>query len=156
MLAGNESVRPESDMKITGPDSAGAASAPSAARRAAAPGFSVDGADEASEAAHASQSLGVAGVGSLDALIALQEVDGPVERRRRAVRRAGRILDVLDEVKLAILDGGVSSGALQRLSTAVREERTRIEEPGLGDVLDEIETRAKVELAKIEMGRRAA
>lgn len=143
-------------MKITGPDRSGPAAAPGASRRAAAPGFSLGGTDEAAETSRAGQSLGVAGVGSVDALIALQEIDGPLERKRRAVRRAGRILDVLDEMKIALLDGGLSASALQRLTAAVREERAAVEDPGLHGVLDEIETRARVEIAKLEMARRAA
>jgi hypothetical protein len=143
-------------MKITGPDRSGSAAAPAAGRRVAAPGFSVEGFDEAAETSHTGQTLGVAGVGSVDALIALQEVDGPTERKRRAVRRAGRILDVLDEMKLALLEGEAPAGALQRLTAAVREERATVEDPGLHGVLDEIETRARVEMAKAEMARRAA
>jgi hypothetical protein len=96
------------------------------------------------------------GVGSIDALLALQEVGGPLERRRRAVRRAGVILDVLDEVKLALLDGGVPQAALERLVSAVRLERGSADDPRLQGLLDEIETRAAVELAKIEMSRPAA
>ena len=96
------------------------------------------------------------GVGSIDALLALQEVGGPLERRRKAVRRAGVILDVLDEVKLALLDGGVPPAALERLMTAVRLERGGADDPRLQGLLDEIEMRAAVELAKLEMGRPAA
>ena len=101
------------------------------------------------------RAAGPTGVGSLDALIALQEVGGPLERRRRAVRRAGAILDVLDEVKLALLEGGLPPAALERLMLAVRQERGEADEPRLRDLLDEIETRAVVELAKLEMARAA-
>jgi hypothetical protein len=91
------------------------------------------------------------GVGSIDVLLALQEVGGPLERRRKAVRRAGVILDVLDEVKLALLDGAVPPDALGRLISAVRLERGGADDPQLQGLLDEIETRAAVEMAKIEM-----
>ena len=143
-------------MKINGPDRTGQTSASAKGRRPAAPGFSIDSADEAAEASHAGQALGVSGVGSLDALMALQEVDGPVERRRRAVRRAGRILDVLDEMRLSLLDGRADPLAAQRLAAVVREERLGVEDSRLAGVLDEIETRACVELAKLEVARRAA
>ena len=79
----------------------------------------------------------------------MQSVGGPLERRRRAVSRAGRILDVLDEVKLSLLDGGVSAEELGRLVSAVREQRENTEDERLEGVLDEIETRAAVELAKL-------
>jgi hypothetical protein len=92
----------------------------------------------------------------MDALLALQEVDTPLERRRRAVRRGGRLLDALDQVKLALLGDESAGPALQRLATAVREQRVGSFDPGLDGVLDEIETRAAVELAKAEMSRIAA
>jgi hypothetical protein len=88
---------------------------------------------------------------SLDALLALQEEPPAGERRRRAVRRAGRILDVLDDLKIALLEGRLSPTALGDLEGAVREERLETDDPGLKAVLDQIETRAAVELAKHEM-----
>jgi hypothetical protein len=138
-------------MKVSGPSGAGSAAAPRGGGSTSASGFSLDGAGGASEAAPAARAGGVASVGGLDALIALQEVGGPLERRRRAVRRAGAILDVLDEVKLSLLDGGVPPAALDRLVRAVRLERGEADEPRLRDLLDEIETRAAVELAKLEV-----
>ena len=92
---------------------------------------------------------------SMDALLALQDVGGPLERRRRAMGRAGRILDVLEEVKVAMLGGGATAADLERLSRAVRDQRDATDEPGLEGVLDEIETRAAVELAKLELAKRA-
>lgn len=94
-------------------------------------------------------------VTSLDALLALQDVDGPLERRRRAVRRAGRILDVLDEVKLSLLEGGAGEAQLLQLTQAVRAERASTHDERLEGVLDEIETRAAVELAKREFAQAA-
>jgi hypothetical protein len=99
---------------------------------------------------------GPASVSSLGALLALQEVGGPLERRRKAVNRAGRILDVLDDVKVALLEGGLPASALSRLVSAIREQREGTDDPGLEGLLNEIETRAVVELAKLEMARAAA
>ena len=135
---------------VSGP---GGAYAPS---RPAAGGFSISGGGAAADAAPMARAAGSTGVASLDALLALQEVGGPLERRRRAVRRAGRILDVLDEVKLSLLEGGLPPAALDRLVSAIREERGGTDDPNLEGLLDEIETRAAVELAKLEMARAAA
>jgi hypothetical protein len=144
-------------MKVNGPGGAGSV-APTArgATRGADGGFALPGLSGTGETAPASRMGASLGVGSIDALLALQEVGGPLERRRRAVRRAGVILDVLDEVKLALLDGGVPQAALERLVSAVRLERGSADDPRLQGLLDEIETRAAVELAKIEMSRPAA
>ncbi len=145
-------------MKVTSTSGAGSAGGAKAARPAAGQGSfalpSTGGGVEA--AAAAARTAGVSGVGSLDALLALQDVGGPLERRKRAVGRAGRILDVLDEVKLALIDGELSRTSLDRLLRAVREERQGTEDPRLEGVLDEIETRAAVELAKLEQAKVAA
>jgi hypothetical protein len=138
-------------MKVNGPNGVGSAAAPRGAARAAAGGFSLPDVSGTGDAAPASRMAATVGVGSIDVLLALQEVGGPLERRRKAVRRAGVILDVLDEVKLALLDGGIPQGALERLMTAIRQERGGADEPRLQGLLDEIETRAAVELAKLEM-----
>jgi hypothetical protein len=142
-------------MKVTGTGgitSTGGASAP----KKASGGFAVSGSAGQASAAPIRSASGLSSVGPLEALMALQEVDGPLERRRKAVRRAGRILDVLDEVKLGLLDGEVDAGSLHRLTAAVRSEQGEAEDPGLKGVLREIEARAAVELAKLEMARQAA
>jgi hypothetical protein len=128
---------------------------PTAPRGAGAPasGFSVGGA-AASDVAAAARVGTMLGVSSIDALLTLQEVGGPIERRKKAVRRASVILDVLDDLKLGVLEGAIQPHTLGRLIEAVRQERMRTGDPRLEEVLDEIETRAAVELAKLE--RRAA
>jgi len=146
-------------MKVTG-SKVGATgraggSAPSA-KTPAGSGFSVGTASTSRETAPSARLSGPTGVNSVDALLALQQMDGPVERRRRAVRRASRILDVLDDVKVALLEGGLDAGPLSKLVEALREERARTEDPALEGVLDEIETRAAVELAKREARPAAA
>ena len=138
----------------------GAASGPSGvgARPAAgsASGFApAAGASAARGAAPANATSAAALVGGLDALLALQDVGGPLERRRRAVARGGRLLDDLDRVKLTLLDGGDPAAALGALSQACAEARERGDDPGLDGVLDEIDLRAAVELAKAEVGRAA-
>jgi hypothetical protein len=99
------------------------------------------------------QAGGVAGIGSLDALLALQADLDPMERKRRAVKRAGGLLDLLDALKLATLDGEVSTGTLSQLKSAVRQHRESTDDPKLEAILNEIETRAAVEAAKLEQAR---
>lgn len=142
-------------MKVTGTGGIGQPSG-AARPRAAGGGFRVDVAQGAAGAGQAARTTGVAGVMGVDALLALQDVGGPLERRRRAVGRAGRLLDVMDELKASVLEGRVDLSNLDRLGRAIREERSHTDDPKLEGVLDEIETRAAVELAKLEQARRAA
>jgi hypothetical protein len=140
-------------LKISGSNSLSAA--PSQARRVSGSGFALSEPSSAS-AAESSVALGVSALGSVDALIALQEVDSALERRRRAVGRAGRVLDELDALKLALLDGEPSEAGLRRLAAAVREQREATSDPDLEALLDQIEARAAVELAKLEVALKAA
>jgi len=72
------------------------------------------------------------------------------------VGRASKILDALDDLKLDLLDGRLSPDALEALTRSVREQRSLTDDPQLEGLLDEIETRAAVELAKLEAVRVAA
>lgn len=131
-------------MKVTGPGPVSSQTSQRAARSEG--GFAVSkGSAGASAATPVS---GAASVASVAALLALQEEDGPQERRRKALRRGSGLLDRLDAVRVALLDGGDGGLALQALARAAAEERQGDPDPGLQEVLDHIETRAAVELAK--------
>ena len=142
-------------MKVTGPGGIAQTPAGGNAKAAAEPGFAVE-ASEGQETTAASMLSGPGAVSSVGALLALQEAEGPAERKKKAVRRASRLLDMLDEVKLAILGEGQGARALQKLAQAAREARDKTDDIRLEEVLDEVETRAAVELAKAEMSRLAA
>ena len=145
-------------MKVGGSNGVGSAQGPAGrGAKPAASGFSIASPDGAQETQASTRLASTLGIGSIDALLALQEVGGPTERRRKAVRRAGVILDVLDDLKIAVLDGaGIAPATLGRLVEAVRQERARTGDTRLEDVLDEIETRAEVEMAKLEQHAPAA
>lgn len=89
-------------------------------------------------------------VSSVDALLALQEVDDPTTGRRRAMKRGERILDVLEDVQLSLLAGEISRKKLDELLKAVESQKDHIEHQELSDLLDHIELRARVEIAKYE------
>lgn len=138
-------------MKIAGPAGSPGVVGPAGARRsAAAPGFAPTGAGEGATAASGLSAS--TALGGLDALLMLQEPEDGLTRRRRAVRRADGLLDRLDTLKLSLLGEGEPQVALQRLAQALRERRTAVDDDlGLTDLLDAVETRAAVELAKLEM-----
>lgn len=141
-------------MKIQSGSGPSAAAAPARSQGQAGAAFTA-GVGEVREAAPAGPANSIGPLTSLDALLALQEAPGPMERRRRAVKRAGRLLDILDSVKLSLLEGGDASAMLRDLKTTVDESRMGADDPRLDDLLEEIDTRAAVELAKQEMARSA-
>jgi hypothetical protein len=85
---------------------------------------------------------------AVDTLLTLQAVPEGTEGKRRAIRRAGDMLNILDELRLGLLDGQVPQSKLEGLLRMVRSRRDDVADPGLAAVLDEIELRAEVELAK--------
>jgi hypothetical protein len=141
-------------MKVTGPTGPSTAQGGRSAR--ATGGFSLPASGSAAATTAAATAAGVSGVADVSALMALQGVEDPTERRRRAIRRGGGLLDRLDELKLALLSGEVGDVALERLSRSMREERPEDADPGLAQVLDQIDLRVAVELAKADFRRNAA
>ncbi|ESQ80471.1 flagellar assembly protein FliX [Asticcacaulis sp. YBE204] len=136
------------NMKINGPMGTAATGAASAPKRAAG-GFSLKGSGEArstASAASVSQAMSLSG---LDALLALQaEDDVMTGRRRRQIKRSNDILDALEDLKVSLLGGVIDDHALVSLQKMIETQREDIEDERLQGVLNEIETRAYVEMAK--------
>lgn len=115
-------------------------------RRSGAGGFSVSDGTGTTARAAAGHLQAVAGV---DVLVALQGLDDPAERRRRAVRGGRAALDALDELKLGLLSGSLDRTALNRLRAAASELTKAIGDERLDPVLAEIDLRLQVEIAKL-------
>lgn len=83
----------------------------------------------------------------IDALLALQSIEDPILKKRKAIKRGNALLDTLETIKADLLLGRVSEGRLNQLLVLVTSARER-QSPDLDGVLDDIELRARVELAK--------
>ena len=138
-------------MKVVGPNGVSTPASTRSTRSAS--GFSLGQAAAPSASTATTASAATGGVSDVSALMALQGVEGPLEKRRRAIRRGSGLLDRLDEIKLALLNGEGGEGALDRLARTLREERVDDGDKDLGALLDQIDLRASVELAKAEMRR---
>ncbi|HZQ14625.1 MAG TPA: flagellar assembly protein FliX [Pseudolabrys sp.] len=132
-------------MRIYGANGAAAAATPAAARRAAGGTFKVSDQEAPRNAAAAA---GLRAISTVDALLALQGVEDFRERKKRAVARGRNALDVLDSLKLGLLDGTVDRGTLARLKVAAEGLDEGCGDSGLDAVLGEINLRVAVELAK--------
>jgi hypothetical protein len=135
-------------MRINGPSGTAVTTGPASpagARRNAGGGFAVD---EGATPQSANAAVALRTVGGIDALIALQGIEDPVERRRRAVRHGRRALDALDELKLGLLAGTLDQGTLLRLKSVAADLKDGSGDDGLDRVLGEIDLRVAVELAK--------
>ena len=83
----------------------------------------------------------------LDSILALQAVDEPLSGKKKAMRRGASLLDQLDEIKADLLVGRVSPERLDGVVNMLSELRERTM-PGLDSLLDDIDLRVRVELAK--------
>jgi len=95
-------------------------------------------------------------VSALDALLTVQEIPDATAGRRRAVQRGDALLDRLEDVRLALLTGVLPRERLEQLSRLAGTSRAAITDPRLSAVLDEIDLRVAVELAKLDqMGQKS-
>ncbi len=95
---------------------------------------------------------GAQSAAAINPLFALQEVDDALNGKRKAVERAEDILDRLDELRLGLLTGSFPREKLVELVRMVQARRAGVDDPGLQAVLDEIDLRAQVEIAKLTPG----
>ncbi len=89
-------------------------------------------------------------ISSVDALLAAQSVEASGEEERRQARQRGdEILDRLDELRHGLLAGTLTESQLVQLANLVRVRRATIVDPKMREIIDEIELRAEVEIAKL-------
>lgn len=77
------------------------------------------------------------------------KVDPLTPRRSTSVRRGEELLDRLDDLRLALLEGRLPLATIQKLADLVAARRARVDDPRLLAILDQIELRAAAELAKL-------
>lgn len=146
-------------MKVDGP---GATKSPGAVRKtgkAARTGgasfaSSLDEAGGADETGNASAASG-ASVSSVDSLLALQEVDAVGDAlqgggNKQAYEWGEEMLQGLEGVRTGLLLGIIPADKLEELAQSASERKAQADDPRLAAILDEIELRALVELAKFQ------
>jgi hypothetical protein len=91
------------------------------------------------------------GFTDLNTVLALQEAPDATRgrARQRAKERGHLMLDQLEEIRLGLLLGTIPIAKLEQLGQLVRAKREQIDDPKLLEILDDIELRAAVELAKL-------
>jgi hypothetical protein len=114
-------------------------------RKTSGDGFSVSNDNATGKVTGAQAAAGIAGI---DALLALQGLEDAAERRRRLARRGAKALDMLDALKVEIIEGRIDVATLSRLEAVLGELTERSGEDRLDGVLGAISLRVAVELAK--------
>lgn len=89
----------------------------------------------------------------VDALLAVQGADDPTARaaKQRMRKRSNDLLEGLDDIRNAMLTGRLTVGHMIDIADVVASHREKIEDPQLTGIMDEIDLRAQVELAKMRV-----
>jgi len=106
-----------------------------------------------SSATEAGEQAAVAGV---DGILAAQTVADPTDdtpQRRRMIAFGDDLLDQLEDLRIGILTGSFSKEKLTDLAQKLRQKRGQTQDPVLNGLIQEIELRAEVEIAKYSRRR---
>ena len=90
-------------------------------------------------------------ISSVDAVVALQEITGDDTDEKGAKNRANFILDKLEDIRMGLLMGQIPKSNLEDLSKILIVARKNSIDSNLLEIIEDIELRAKIELAKLEM-----
>lgn len=93
-------------------------------------------------------------IGAVETILALQGIEDSADHVSRGLAHADDLLKLLDEVRDGLLAGGIPRRTLSRMAHAIAKRRETFADEKLQGVLDEIELRARVELAKLELSDR--
>lgn len=104
---------------------------------------------DATSAAHAADAT--AAMTGSTGLLGLQEVSEEETNRRRSIKKGRLTLEALMQLRDALLIGTLPMRVLQNLEKIIASERAFTTDPRLEAILNEIDVRAAVEIAKLEM-----
>jgi hypothetical protein len=107
----------------------------------------------AEETAVANNVAATTPLNALDMLLSVQAAGEALQQRQKQLRQAHLTLDGLEELRRALLMGSVPIYLLQTIETRMSEMKQQMMAPELRDVIEEIELRAAVELAKFRLQR---
>ncbi|MBL1421452.1 MAG: flagellar assembly protein FliX [Alphaproteobacteria bacterium] len=88
-------------------------------------------------------------IAAVDSLLAVQEIEQK-QQQKKAIGRSHEMLTLLEEIRIGLLSGHIPEQKVHSLTKLADEERQAFEDKGLNNVLDEVNLRAQVELAKMQ------
>ena len=90
-------------------------------------------------------------IAQVDALLAVQAAEDPTERatQKRMVTRADTVIEKLEDLRLGLLSGRMTIGHVINIADVVASHREKVNDPNLSAILDEIDLRAQIEIAKM-------
>lgn len=93
-------------------------------------------------------------VGNLESLLAAQEMPEETLRRQTLIRQGHDMIESLESLRQSLLTGRIPPAVLSELSGRLAVQRQSVTDPKLIGIIEDIELRVAVELAKLEEARR--
>ncbi|MBL4612525.1 MAG: flagellar assembly protein FliX [Emcibacter sp.] len=103
------------------------------------------------ETAAAAPPSGTSPLTSVSSLLSLQEMPTSSEGRSKGLALAEDLMGHLEIIRHGLLVGHIPQAKLRDVITIVSREKALSNDPVLDEILDDMELRVKVELAKLEM-----
>jgi hypothetical protein len=94
-----------------------------------------------------------ASLSALDGLLAVQEADAEATFQRQQIKRAHLALDSLEDLRHAMLLGAIPAYLLGTIETRMNDLKHHVQDAHVREIIEEVELRAAVELAKLRMQR---
>lgn len=147
-------------MKITGFEpvkQTGAAAKPRGASAAGGTSFSsLISLSDTEDASPAAAARPLAAASSLTGLLGIQEVSEEEHKRKKTLQRGRDMVEVLERLRRQLLMGDITPATLDQLAAIINQQKQTVMDPELSALIQDIELRAAVELAKLEMARERA
>jgi hypothetical protein len=108
------------------------------------------GLSDAEGAAPPTQLSDVSATSAIGNMLALHEISEEDIKRRKVMQQGKNMLDTLENLRRQLLMGEIPAHTLVELGRQLSVQRQQVMDPKLMEVMDEIELRVAVELAKLE------
>ena len=91
---------------------------------------------------------------NVSSLWMLQEVDSYSADTQKMKQVGGDLLEQLNNIRMVLITGEFTRNNITQLRETLKNSKIKLQFPDLQELLDEIELRAEVELAKLEMSEK--
>lgn len=138
-------------MEIKGP---GRITTPGVSRKGKKGGANKSGFNEilsSEESAAALPPSGTSPLTAVSSLLSLQEMPTSSEGKSKGLARVEEMLGHLELIRHGLLAGQIPQRQLKDVAAIVSREKELSNDPALDEILNDVELRVKVELAKLEM-----
>lgn len=108
------------------------------------------GISDTDDAAASAAAASVSSTVSVGNLLSFNEIQDDGQGKQKLMQQGNDMLDSLEQLRRSILAGSVPVHVLRNLNSQLSLKKQYIADPALLAIIDDIELRASVELAKIE------